>query len=80
MDKFIDLKIRKFQQFIVDYINSFEELPIEIKRLAVAEILNQIERESDRIIGLEQNQLKQQSEVKQDAEGVQPELLGEQAE
>ncbi len=75
---FIDLKTRKFQQFLINYINSVDELPIEIKRLVVAEILSQIERESDKIIAFQQKELKQQSEVNKNAESVQPDALGEQ--
>lgn len=70
MDEFIDLKIRKFQQFIVDYINSVDELPVEVKRLAVMEILHELDLKSNQMIDAQQKELRQRSEVKKDAESI----------
>ena len=70
MEEFIDLKIRKFQQFIINYINSVDELPIEVKRLVVSEILRELDIESGRVIGTQQMELKNRNEVKKDAESV----------
>lgn len=70
MEEFIDLKIRKFQQFIINYINSVDELPIEIKRLVIVEILNELESGCNQVINAQQKRLKQIGEVKKDAEST----------
>lgn len=70
MKEFIDLKIRKFQEFLINYINSVDEIPIEVKRLAILEILHELETESIRIINTQQRELKQRNEVGKDAESV----------
>ena len=45
----MDLKIRLFRQDIINYINSVD-LPIEVKRLVVSEVLEQITTESEKEI------------------------------
>lgn len=59
----MDLEIRLFEENLVSTINE-SQLPIEIKRLVVANILTKIESEAYRIIN-EQAQAKE-SEVEED--------------
>ena len=42
----MDLEIREFSQAIINYINA-SILPMEVKRLCLAEIMEQVNRESD---------------------------------
>lgn len=70
MDNF-DLKIRKFEQFLIGYINSVDELPIEVKRLVVQGILNQIQEASDLVIKGQQESLNKPKESEENAENVQ---------
>ena len=65
-----DLKIRKFEQFLINYINSVDELPIEVKRLVVQDILNQIQDASDTVIKNQQANLNKPKESEEDAESV----------
>lgn len=75
---YADLKIRKFQQFLINYINQ-TDLAIEIKRLVVFEIMNQLNAKSDEVITNQQRALQeeQESEVKQDAESISRDRLEE---
>lgn len=72
MEELTDLKIRKFEEFLINYINSVEELAIEVKRLVIFEILEELEKESDKAIIAQQISLKNNKEAKKsDAESVQ---------
>lgn len=46
------LEIREFSQSIINFINQ-NPLPIEVKRLALKDILAQTEKETDRILAEE---------------------------
>ena len=65
-----DLKIRKFEQFLINYINSVDELPIEVKRLVVQDILTQIQDASDTVIKEQQESLNKPKESEEDAESL----------
>jgi flagellar hook-basal body complex protein FliE len=65
-----DLKIRKFEQFLINYINSVDELPIEVKRLVVQGILNQIQEASDLVIKTQQANLNKPKESEENAESL----------
>lgn len=65
-----DLKIRKFEQFLINYINSVDELPIEVKRLVVQDILNQIQNASDSVIKEQQESLNKPKECDNNAESL----------
>lgn len=67
----MDLKIRKFEEFLINYINSVDDLPVEVIRLVFVEILQQLEEKSCKAILAQQAELKQQSEVNKDAESPQ---------
>lgn len=56
----MNLKIREFQQTIINYANQCE-LPIEVKRLCFAEILRQIEAEANK-------EIKEEIRVRDEAE------------
>lgn len=43
------LKVREFSQTIINFINE-SDLPMEVKRLALLEIYNQIEEEAQKVI------------------------------
>lgn len=42
----MDLEIREFSQAIINFVNA-SVLPMEVKRLCMAEIMEQVNRESD---------------------------------
>jgi hypothetical protein len=65
-----DLKIRKFEQFLINYINSVDELPIEVKRLVVQDILNQIQDASDAVVKEQQDSLSKPKECDKNAESL----------
>lgn len=65
-----DLKIRKFEQFLINYINSVNELPIEVKRLVVQDILNQIQDASNTVIKEQQESLNKPKECDNNAESL----------
>ena len=65
-----DLKIRKFEQFLINYINSVDELPIEVKRLVVQDILNQIQEASNGVIIEQQNNLNKKKDGGENAESL----------
>ena len=48
----INAEIRGFHQGLVDYINK-SGLPIELKRLVIADVARQIDRAAEEIIGRE---------------------------
>ncbi len=47
-----NLEIREFEQAIINFANQ-SALPIEVKRLCFADILRQVETESERALGEE---------------------------
>ena len=67
-----DLKVRKFGQFLINYINSVEELPVEVKRLVVQDISNQLQEASNAVVREQQNNLNKQKESGEIAESIQP--------
>lgn len=75
----VDLKVRKFSDYLINYINSVEDLPAEIKRLVVYEILTKLEKESNKAISQQQAALTQENEkgVVRDAETLHKDQLGE---
>lgn len=60
----MDLLIRAFEETVVSVVNG-SDLPLEVKRLVIAEVLHKVEVESNRII----LQTKE-SEVKNDGKTV----------
>lgn len=48
----MNIKIKEFQQAIVNFINE-SELPIEVKRLSLAEIMHKLESAADAVIAQE---------------------------
>ncbi len=63
-----DLKIRLFRQDIINYINSVE-IPIEIKRLVLAEVYSQVAQESEKVIEA-QYSMKKGEEKNESSENV----------
>ena len=57
------LEIRMFTQDIINYTNA-SPLPIEAKRLAIMEILRQVNNEADRVIQSELEERKKQQAEK----------------
>ncbi len=55
----VNLKIRKFEQAIIKFVNE-SELPIEVKRLCIAEIMSQINAAAEQEVYKE----KAQEEIK----------------
>ena len=55
----MNLKIKEFQQAIVNFINE-SDLPIEVKRLSLSEIMHKLESAADAVIAQE---LKEREEV-----------------
>jgi hypothetical protein len=53
----MDLKIRKLQQYIVNYLNSIDDIPVEVKRLLVYEIYNELTKASNTEIKTQQEKL-----------------------
>ena len=56
----MNLSIRMFEKSIIECVNA-SELPMEVKRLALKEVLAQVEKEADKLVqeelqnGLQQN-------------------------
>ena len=44
-----NLQIREFSQSIINFINA-SQLPIEVKRLALKDILSQVEAETNKVL------------------------------
>lgn len=63
----MNLEIRKFSANIIAYINE-NTLPIEVKRLCIKDILNQLEASASEQIDLE---LKNEKEVECDGKDIQ---------
>lgn len=53
----MDLQIREFSQAIINFINA-STLPMEVKRLCLAEIMEQVNRESDACINAQVSERK----------------------
>lgn len=53
----MDLEIREFSQAIINFINA-NTLPMEVKRLCLAEITEQVNRESDACINAQLSERK----------------------
>lgn len=72
----MDLEIREFKNAIVQFVNK-SDLPMEIKRLCLSEILKDVSDASDVVI---KDQLVSrsnlESEANKNAESVQPDWLG----
>lgn len=67
-----NLEIAEFKQAIKSFVGK-SELPVEVKRMALVEILRDVEQESQRILMAEiaaRDAAEQKEEVKQDAESV----------
>lgn len=67
-----NLEIAEFKQAIKNFVGS-SELPAEVKRMALSEILCEVEQESQRSLMAEiaaRDAAEQKKEVKQDAESV----------
>ena len=73
----MNLKIREFQQAIINFSNK-SDLPIEVKRLCMEEIITQLRSESNRILqeeitqrSIKEKQAAEQKESEeQDAESI----------
>lgn len=79
MESNIDLKARKFRDYLISYIDSVNELPPEVKRLILSEVLWKLEAESDEIIRRQQQALAQddRKEMIENAESTRKSELGE---
>ena len=67
-----NLEIAEFKQAIKSFVGK-SELPVEVKRMTLSEILREVEQESQRILMAEiaaRDAAEQKEEVKQDAESV----------
>ena len=74
----MNLEIRKFREKIVNDINE-SELPIEVKRLVLKEVMSVVNETADNEIAKEQEMLTQKAneEVKADEQSVQQDNVGE---
>ena len=61
-----DLKIRLFRQDLINYINSVE-LPMEVKRLVLSEILSQVSNETEKVL---QYQLEESKKEEVNSDGI----------
>ena len=57
----MDLEIRNFRNSIIAIANS-SNLPIEVKRLVFQEVYKKIQEESDKVIYMQQEELKKEKE------------------
>ena len=57
----MDLEIRNFRNSIIAIANA-SNLPIEVKRLVFQEIYKKIQEESDKVIYMQQEELKKEKE------------------
>lgn len=69
------IEVREFSQAIRNFIKG-TQLPAEVKRLALAEILRETEEDTRREL-IAQVEERDRKEGEQDAEGVQPNSVGE---
>ena len=78
----MDLKIRQFEEGLIDFINSWE-LPLEIKRLAMKDVLGMVSSRTEEAITMQKQELAsklaelEQNKEAQDAESVSEDKLGE---
>ena len=61
-----DLKIRLFRQDLINYINSVE-LPMEVKRLVLSEVLSQVTNETEKVL---QYQLEESKKEEVNSDGI----------
>ncbi|RHF91344.1 hypothetical protein DW650_17265 [Roseburia sp. AM23-20] len=54
----INVKIREFENDIINYVNLCEDVPIEAKYLVFKDILQQIKEEANRQVTVEREQMK----------------------
>ena len=54
--------IRQFRINLVNYINSVQEIPIEVKRLILAEVLKMVEDKANAICDEEENNIREKSQ------------------
>ena len=54
--------IRKFRSILVDFINSEQDIPIEVKRLVLFEVLKMVEDKATIICNEEENAIRDESE------------------
>lgn len=54
----INVKIREFENDIINYVNLCEDVPIEAKYLVFKDILQQIKKEANRQVTVEREQMK----------------------
>ena len=72
----MNLEIRMFREKIINTINE-TELPIEVKRLVLKEVMSVVNETADNQIAKEQEMLKTNEEVKADEQSVQQDNVGE---
>ena len=72
-------EVRAFFEEIINLVNSFEDIPIEVKRLALFSAFQIVERQANEVIQMEQRdaleKIKQKEE--EDAEIIFEDKLGE---
>ena len=72
-------EVRAFFEEIINLVNSFEDIPIEVKRLALFSAFQIVERQANEVIQMEQREalekIKQKEE--EDAEIIFEDKLGE---
>lgn len=72
-------EVRAFFEEIINLVNSFEDIPIEVKRLALFSAFQIVERQANEVIQMEQREalekIKQKEE--EDAENIFEDKLGE---
>ena len=54
----INVKIREFENDIINYVNLCEDVPIEAKDLVFKDILQQIKEEANKQVTVEREQMK----------------------
>lgn len=54
----INVKIREFENDIINYVNLCEDVPIEAKYLVFKDILQQIKEEANKQVTVEREQMK----------------------
>lgn len=78
----MDLKIRQFQDHLIELINS-EEMPLEIKRLVLKEVYDMVNQRTNEVIQMQKQELAsklaelQDNKEAQDAESISEDKLGE---
>lgn len=63
----VNLKIRKFEQAIITFVNA-SQLPIEVKRLCLLDILNQVSQAAEQEVYVENAKEQKESKPKMESE------------